>query len=222
MTRPDFLFGNPETSKAAGTFALTTETAPQYLTFQLHEGVYALGIDLIREIRAVTAVSPLPGSPVYVRGIMNLRGAIVPVIDLRIRLGLPQALETSRFAVTIITKIDNKSIGLVADAVHEVVRISQTDVQKSFSLLEQGDQRFIHSLALIPPSNKSIDSTETLVVILNLDRLYDPALEAYTNGGASVQDPNPIPETSSGPAQTMGPNFALSSERTNPHDLEAA
>jgi purine-binding chemotaxis protein CheW len=155
---------------------LNNDSSPQYLTFYLQDEVYALGIESIREIREVGTAAPLPGSPPYVRGIINLRGAIVPVIDLRVRLGLPPSPIENRFAVTIITRLGNKSIGLNADAVHEVIRIPEALKRKTFSLLEHGDKRFVDSLALLTSTTLSKDSEETLVVILNLDRLYDPTI----------------------------------------------
>jgi purine-binding chemotaxis protein CheW len=156
----------------------------QLLTFQLDDGVYGIDILQILEIRALSQPSPLPGSPEYVKGIMNLRGAIIPVIDLRSRLGLSPATEHSRFAVTIVAKVHDQNIGLIADAVNEVTSVPQSGIQHSTTVCDHGDQRFVQALALChlaqdesPASGKNA----TMIVILDLERLYDPALDSVPN-----------------------------------------
>ncbi len=160
------------------------EHDPQFLTFHLHDGTYGIGIEFISEIRAIGTLTALPGSPNYLRGIMNLRGSIVPVVDLRARLGLPPAANHSRFAVTIITRHENKSVGLIADGVNEVIAIPKSNWQNS-KAMEHADQRFVKGLALLPDST----GTSSMIVLLNLDRLYDPAISSagtLAHGGPTL------------------------------------
>src|SRR5258708_5183604 len=81
--------------------------AAQYLTFTLDEAYYGIELLQVQEIRGYTAVTAVPNAPAYVKGVMNLRGNIVPVIDLRSRLGLP-TLEYNRFHVIVVVMVRNK------------------------------------------------------------------------------------------------------------------
>jgi purine-binding chemotaxis protein CheW len=150
------------------------QESEQLLTFQLDGGLYGIGILDVREIRGVSPVTSLPGSPAYVKGIVNLRGSIVPVIDLRIRLGLEPAIAVNRFAVIIVTQLQGKSIGLLADGVTEVVTIANTDLRKPPLMTGHGDQRFIRGLVLQTALEKA---DPTLLYVLDLERLHDPSFE---------------------------------------------
>lgn len=107
----------------------------QYLRFALADGAYAVPIDAVREILELAPVTPLPQMPPFVRGVMNLRGAVVPVIDLAARYGLPPAQVGRRSCIVVVdappTDHDRPGshvIGLLVDAVHEVLDIDTEDL----------------------------------------------------------------------------------------------
>lgn len=97
----------------------------QYLTFILDREQYALDILQVQEIRGWEEVTRVPNSPVYLRGVVNLRGTIVPVIDLRLRFGLPEQAYCKETVVIMVRGLDDsgteRSLGLVVDAVSDVI-----------------------------------------------------------------------------------------------------
>lgn len=104
----------------------------QYLTFLLEKEQYALDILLVQEIRGWEQVTRIPNSPDYVRGVINLRGTIVPVIDLRLRFGL-EAQDYGKETVVIVVRTvfgneSERSLGLVVDAVSDVMMARDEDV----------------------------------------------------------------------------------------------
>lgn len=143
----------------------------QLLTFHLADAVYGIDILHVREIRAVGPLAVLPGSPSFVRGVMNLRGSVVPVIDLRARLGMDR-IEPGKFAVIVVADIEGKSVGLLADSVNEVAPIDPSALKPPPGVAVLGDQRFIQSLAL----RTREDGQTSMIVVLNLERIHDAEL----------------------------------------------
>lgn len=104
----------------------------QYLTFVLGAETFAIGILSIKEIIEYSSLTDVPMMPPYVRGVINLRGAVVPVIDLAVRFGRPSAPVTKRTCIVIIEVMANDErqvIGIVVDAVNEVLDIPAADVE---------------------------------------------------------------------------------------------
>lgn len=110
-----------------------TERGVQYLSFRLGDTEYGIEILKVQEIRAVSAITPMPNTPAHVKGVMNLRGAIVPVVDLRARLGMAEAAY-GRFTVIIVVTVGLKAIGLVVDSVCDVLAIPESDIETPPSL----------------------------------------------------------------------------------------
>ncbi|MDY6946726.1 MAG: chemotaxis protein CheW [Pseudomonadota bacterium] len=104
----------------------------QYLTFMLGRETFALGILSIKEILEYTAPTEIPMMPAFIRGVVNLRGAAVPVVDLCARFGRPSAAVTKKTCVVIVeTQLEEEShiIGVVVDAVNEVLEIPNSDIE---------------------------------------------------------------------------------------------
>lgn len=104
----------------------------QYLTFVLGAETFALGILAIKEIIEYSSLTDVPMMPPYIRGVINLRGAVVPVIDLSVRFGRASAPVTKRTCIVIIEVMVNDErqvIGIVVDAVNEVIDIPASDVE---------------------------------------------------------------------------------------------
>jgi purine-binding chemotaxis protein CheW len=135
----------------------------QYLAFRLGVSEYAIEILRVQEIKAVTAITPMPHTPSYVKGVMNLRGAIVPVVDLRARLGLSDAAY-GRFTVIIVVTVGTKVVGLVVDSVSDVIAIASADIEPPPSLTGSHDTP-VYGLAHVG---------ERLVVLLDLDATLGP------------------------------------------------
>jgi purine-binding chemotaxis protein CheW len=133
----------------------------QYLTFSLGQEEYGVEILKVQEIKGYSAITPIPNTPPYVKGVMNLRGAIIPVVDLRWKLGMPAA-EYGPFTVIVVVKVGSKTIGLVVDAVSDVLNIPAADLQPAPDFGAQVDATFISGMAR---------AGEKLVVLLDLDRV---------------------------------------------------
>jgi len=89
---------------------------------------YCVDIMSVREIRGWTPATPLPQTPAYLRGVINLRGAVLPIMDLAARLGLP-AIEPSARSVIIVVKVGERMIGLLVDAVSDILSITDDLIQ---------------------------------------------------------------------------------------------
>src|SRR5947208_16471102 len=106
----------------------TAADGPQYLTFRLGAEEYGVEILKVQEIKSYSPITPVPNTPRAVKGVMNLRGQIIPVVDLRTKLGLPETAY-SRFAVVIVAVISGKVVGLLADGVPDLPTVPRTDIQ---------------------------------------------------------------------------------------------
>jgi len=100
----------------------------ELIAFKIADQDFCFNIMSVREIRGWTPATVIPHSPDYVRGVINLRGAVVPIIDLAARLSLPVPEPTSR-NVIIITQIDGPTVGLLVDAVSDILSVGLDDVQ---------------------------------------------------------------------------------------------
>lgn len=99
----------------------------QLVIFKLGKEEYGVSILQVQEIKRITDITRVPHTPDYIKGVINLRGSVLPVIDLKKRLNLPQQVSTEDTRI-IIVKVDELSIGMVVDAVSEVLTISQQHV----------------------------------------------------------------------------------------------
>ncbi len=112
---------------------MATESAPtQYLTFFLGEELFAIDIRTVREIIQHAAMTVVPMTPNFVRGVINLRGAVVPVIDLQSRFGRIQMVVGKKTCVVILDATqdgEKTELGLMVDAVSEVIEIAANDIE---------------------------------------------------------------------------------------------
>lgn len=109
-------------SHAAAAEAAEAAAPREVLAFRLGDEEYAFDIVSVREIRAYERPTRLANAPAYVRGVINLRGAIVPIVDLRLKLGAGAA-ECDAFTVVIVLDVGRRIVGAVVDAVHDVLAL---------------------------------------------------------------------------------------------------
>ena len=121
-----------ETSVISDALRQATDREGKYLTFSLAGEEYGIGILKIREIIGMMPVTSVPETPAYVRGVINLRGKVIPVIDLRLRFGMAEIDTTERTCI-IVVEIRGPAgviaVGLVVDAVSEVLNIKGDDIE---------------------------------------------------------------------------------------------
>ncbi len=154
----------PATNDSAG-------AAHQVLTFCLGSETYAVEILLVQEIRGWTSVTRLPQAPPHMLGMLNLRGSIVPVIDMRVRFGLEQAPFTPLTVIVVLsvpTEAGRREFGLVVDSVSDVVDIDPSDLKETPSLGNTASAELIKGLAAV---------ADRMVILLNVDELIRRDLE---------------------------------------------
>lgn len=137
------------------------QESQQFLTFLLDDQEYGLEIFKIREIRGYAPITPIPNVPPHVRGVMNLRGTVLPVVDLRMKFHLP-AVEYNKFTVIVIATVGDKTVGLLVDAVSDVLLVSKDSIREAPDFGAAVDTRFINGV---------FQSRERLTVALNLEEL---------------------------------------------------
>lgn len=124
----------------------------QYLTFELAGEAYAIDILKVQEIRGFEATTRIPRTPDYLLGVINLRGSVVPVVDLRLRFNLPLPAEDSSAVIILVriqTKGGERTLGLVVDAVSDVHAINPDDVSDTPDLASNQVKAFITGLATV-------------------------------------------------------------------------
>ena len=139
--------------------------ADQYLTFMLAGEEYGVDILRVQEIKGWGKVTPIPGTPEYVRGVMNLRGTIVPILDLRMRFCMSQ-IEYGPTTVVIVLRVENEAgdriMGIVVDAVSDVYAVPAEELRPSPDFGGDVNVEFVRGLATVD---------EKMVIILNIDKL---------------------------------------------------
>lgn len=118
----------------------------QWVTFRLQEETYGINVMQVQEVLRYTEIAPVPGSPDYVLGIINLRGNVVTVIDTRARFGLPPA-EVSDNTRIVIIEAEKQVIGILVDSVAEVVYLKQSEIENAPNVGTDESARFIQGVA---------------------------------------------------------------------------
>ncbi len=156
-----------------------SQPASQVLCFALAGESYGIPILKVREIQAEAAITRIPKSPPYMPGVINLRGAIVPILDLRQRFGLGTPPEGGR-PVIVIVEVQGRTLGMRVDAVSDVLDLEASAIKAPPELGAQGQlgREFISGLA----TQSSAQEGGAMLILLDLDRLLSDgdllALEA--------------------------------------------
>jgi purine-binding chemotaxis protein CheW len=131
----------------------------QLVSFLLDEVEYGIDILQVHEIIRIPDITRLPNTPSYIKGVVNLRGSVIPVVDMRERFGLPQGKITELTRIIVIETID-KLVGLWVDNVYQVVRLPVRNIDPPSELIEGISEEFIKGIGRLH---------NRLIVILNLD-----------------------------------------------------
>ncbi|MGJ8627923.1 MAG: chemotaxis protein CheW [Sulfitobacter sp.] len=120
----------------------------ELLTFRLADQEYSIDIMSVREIRGWTRATPLPHAPHFMKGVINLRGTVLPVMDLGERLGLPPREKTDR-NVIIVVKFGDTMTGLLVDAVSDIIALTADDLQPPPEISSNAAANVVSALTLI-------------------------------------------------------------------------
>lgn len=139
----------------------TDETLEQIITFNVGKEDYGVGIQIVKEVIRQREITRLPKAPAFVKGVINLRGDVIPVIDLREKFGLEEEEFTDKTRV-IVVEVDRKSIGMIVDSVSHVVRLSRGQIEPPPPLVGGVSGEFIRGVGKLG---------ERLIVLLNISRI---------------------------------------------------
>lgn len=140
------------------------QTAPRELiAFRIGEQDFCIDIRMVREIRGWTPATPLPQSPDYVKGVINLRGAVLPIIDLSRRLGLGGVAPSARHVI-IVARVGARTLGLLVEAVSDILSVSDDRIQPTPDIACPTVSAFVRGV---------IPMDERMISLLALDTLLD-------------------------------------------------
>lgn len=137
---------NPQIATSAVTAAPIQTSAPrEYLTFRLGSEEYGIDILKVQEIRSYEAPTRLANVPHFIKGVMNLRGIIVPVVDLRMRFGC-SSTEINTFTVVIVLRLGNRTVGVVVDSVSDVMELNPDMIKPAPNVASAVDPTYVTGL----------------------------------------------------------------------------
>ena len=152
----------------------TTGSEQQLVVFTLSEESYGVDIGVVEEIIRMQHITRVPRAPEYVVGVTNLRGRVIPVIDLRHRFGLSREDDTAATRIVVV-EIGRHTIGMVVDGVSEVLRISESSVELPSSVVTTVDSDYLRGIAKIE---------ERLVILLDLEKILAGTLAELSEEAA--------------------------------------
>ena len=137
----------------------------ELIAFRIGRQEFCVDIMSVREIRGWTPATPLPRSPGYMKGVINLRGTIVPVIDLRLKLRLDNA-RYDAFTVMIVLNVEDRVVGIVVDSVSDVIPLSAEQIRPTPEFGAAVDTRFISGIGT---------QDDRMLILLDIETLLDSA-----------------------------------------------
>ena len=138
----------------------------QYLTFQLDEEVFAIDVANVREILEYNSVTRVPRSPEYMRGVINLRGSVVPVFDMRLKFGMTGTQKTINTCIVVVEvsyEGEDVIIGALVDSVQEVFELEADQIEPAPKIGTHLRTEFIRGMG---------KRDETFIIILNIDKVF--------------------------------------------------
>jgi purine-binding chemotaxis protein CheW len=138
----------------------------QYLTFNLADEVFAVDVGRVREILEITSITKVPQPPDFMRGVINLRGSVVPVIDMRLKFGMSETERTVNTCIVVVeVDMDGENIvlGALADSVQEVIEMESSQVEAAPHIGTHLNTDFIKGMGKY---------NERFVMILDIDKIF--------------------------------------------------
>lgn len=154
-------------------------TVHQYLTFILNGEVFGIATDRVLEVLDYTEITPVPQTPAFMCGVINLRGSIVPVVDMHRKFGLPVSTHTVNTCIIIVSAIvdgEHTSIGAVADSVREVLDLDPACIEATPRMGTRLNTDFVHGVG---------KHNEDFILLLNIDTIF--SAEQFAADGAENQ-----------------------------------
>jgi purine-binding chemotaxis protein CheW len=144
---------------------MITETC-NYITFKLGDELFAIGVNQVREVLEISRITHVPTAPRYMRGVVNVRGKAIPVVDLRLRFGLPRGTDTVNSRIVVLElELEGESVvlGGIADSVHEVIEIEPANIDPPPQIAMRWRSEFIRGMGR---------RGEEFIIILDVDAVF--------------------------------------------------
>jgi purine-binding chemotaxis protein CheW len=148
--------------KPAQVIAQRSAPDRELISFAVGKQDFCIDVMSVREIRGWTPATVLPHSPVFVRGVINLRGAVLPIIDLSVRLGFPPVEAMGRHVI-IVVQVRNQVAGLLVDAVSDILTVSDAEIMPPPDVASDMAKRFVNGLLAVDGRMLSILSVENVL-----------------------------------------------------------
>lgn len=152
----------------------------QYLTFKLDDEVFAIDVSQVREVLDLTPITKVPRSPDFMRGVINVRGSVVPVVDLRLKFGLSQAettLDTRIVVMEVFLEGEMTVLGAIADSVHEVIELEAEHIEKPPKIGSRWRTEFIRGIG---------KRDDQFIIILDIDCIFSTDELAIMESGEAT------------------------------------
>lgn len=139
-----------------------SEDRRELISFRVGEQEFCVDIMAVREIKGFTPATTLPHAPPYIKGVINLRGAVLPIMDLAMRLGLPSSDATARHVI-IVVKVGERTFGLLVDAVSDILSITDDLVQQTPDVACDRIRQFVRGIITVEERMISQIALDTLL-----------------------------------------------------------
>jgi len=150
------------TESQVETVAMEDTMQNKYLTFRIGEEDYAFEIHYVTEIIGIQSITVLPDLPPFIKGVINLRGKVIPVIDIRLRFGMAERAYDERTCIVVV-KLHDMTVGLLVDLVKEVVDILEEQIDPPPAVSKNYEARFVKGLGKMDREVKIIVNMDTLL-----------------------------------------------------------
>jgi len=158
-----------------------TETA-LYLTFKLDEELYAIDVSQVREILDLTGITRVPQSADYMRGVINVRGSVIPVIDLKLKFGM-QRTESSKDTRIVVMEIDGGDeatiLGAMADSVHDVIELEPSQIESPPTIGSRLNTNYIRGIG---------KRNDQFIIVIDIDRVFSSEELFRVTGSEQMED----------------------------------
>ena len=148
MTQAVDVSAMPQATGMAAHMAATGQLAREFLTFRLGEEEYGIDILKVQEIRGYEAVTAIANTPAFIKGVINLRGTIIPIVDMRIKFNLGN-VDYNQFTVVIILNVAGRIVGMVVDSVSDVISLAPEQMRPAPSFAAGLDTQYITGLGTV-------------------------------------------------------------------------
>jgi purine-binding chemotaxis protein CheW len=165
----------------------TTNETAQYITFKLGDELFAINVTQVREVLELPQITKVPTAPDYMRGVVNVRGKAIPVVDLRLKFGLPSTPDTLNSRIVVLElELDSETtvLGGIADSVHEVIELEAGQIIPPPRIAMRWRSELIQGMGR---------RGDEFIIILDINRVFASAGPALRETGDLVTEPVAVP-----------------------------